>query len=60
VLGASITDSKSRKRVKAVVRRRVVVGSELIEELGGVELISVTPEWKNIFWFIQTVRILVG
>jgi hypothetical protein len=48
------------ERVKAVVRRRVVVGSELIEELGGDELILVTPEWKNIFWFIQTVRILVG
>jgi hypothetical protein len=48
------------KQVKAVVRRRVVVSSELIDELGGVKLILVTPEWKNIFWFIQTVRILVG
>jgi hypothetical protein len=47
------------ERVNPVVRRRVVVSSELVEELGGVKLISVTPEWKNIFWFIQTVRILV-
>jgi hypothetical protein len=33
---------------KAVVRCRVVVGRELIEELGGVKLILVSPEWKNI------------